>query len=146
MKVGEDPTHLLVADKAKEQLATDKVFYKKTVLADTPFEPYARHIHWDVIRHMAENDLGEQLVPVPEINGWDPSTHPEKFLPSSKRKTAGYARASALDPAVAKLHAERRIHWVAGAIGSANRLLLSYQNQGLALPVTTVPQLIAPTA
>lgn len=145
MKLGTDPTHLIVRDLAMKALQADNVFWKESLLAGTLFEPYMGAIHWNVIRDMAETDMGEKLVPVAEGNGWDPTIQPEKFLPSSHRRTAGYSRASALDPAVAALHVQRRINWTAGCIGSVNRVIESYTKQGLPVPAIVVPQLMIAT-
>jgi hypothetical protein len=135
MKLVNCPTHARIADAAREEMAANERFMKAAVLSKTGFAPYARYIQWPYIRAVVEEELGgELLTPIPEPDGrWDPHIHPEKFLPGGKRKIAGYARVKALAPEVSTKWAERRYNSAVGTWHSMERLVLSYQKQGIGI-------------
>lgn len=135
MKLSHCPTHAQVLDAAREEMTESQRFMKASVLQKTKLSAYGHLINWPFVRQRVEEELGdEMLTPVPDTNGkWDPSIHPEKFLVGGKRKTAGYARASALAPEVAGKYVQRRYNSAVGVVGGLDRLVSSYQKQGLAI-------------
>jgi hypothetical protein len=139
MKLSNCPTHAIVADKAKEHVANDDKFLKDDVLTDAGFQKYGHLIQWPYIREQVEAELGERLMPFVAGNGFDPEIHPEKFLPSARHKTDGYARAAAMSPQIAKLYAQRRYNQAIGMIQSTERLLLAFQKQGVPIGFTPAP-------
>jgi len=107
-------------------------------------------VQWWFIRQTLERELGESLMPVhANGNDWDPSVQPEKFLPSSHRKTTGYARASAYPSAVAETYMQRRYNQAAGTVTGMNQIATSFQKQGISIdytPVTLPPLQVAHSA
>ena len=144
MKLVNCPTHAMVIDKAKEQMADGGRFSKRDVLSATGFSRYGGYIQWPFVRESVEHELGESLVPIPENDDrYDPEIHPEKFLPGAKRKTAGYARASVLAVPVVETWVQRRFAQAAGSLKSLERLAISCQQQGIPIGFTpgTLPTL-----
>lgn len=135
MRLTQCPTHAQILDAAREEMTENQRFMKASVLQKTKLSSYGHLINWPFVRQRVEEELGDEvLTPVPDTNGkWDPSIHPEKFLPGAKRKTAGYARASALAPEVAVKYAQRRYNGALGAWNGMERLVSSYQKQGIGI-------------
>lgn len=138
MKLTHCPTHAIILDAAREEMATNQRFMKGSVLATAGFGKYGHLIQWPYIREVIEKELGgEALQPIanapPTTNGhaWDPEIHPEKFLPGANNPTAGYARATTVAPAVARKYAQRRYNVMSGYVRATDRVLTSYQRQGL---------------
>ena len=88
MKLSHCPTHAMVLDAAREEMATTKRFMKESVMAATPFPRKVWElIQWPFIREMIEQELGgEPLQPVatPTTTGnghaWDPEIHAGEVL------------------------------------------------------------------
>jgi hypothetical protein len=146
MKLALCPTHAIILDVARAEMAQHQRFMKESVLRATPFArgQWEEQIYWPYVRQQIEHELGgELLTPIPATNGrWDPHIHPEKFLPSNRHPTAGYARVSALTPEIASAWANRRYRYAVGVFHSMERLIDTYQKQGIAIdyhPATLPP-------
>lgn len=137
MRVDRDPTHLMLADAAKQQVADSGEFDKRQTIEDAGFGPYADQIHplikWNKIRENVEAETGE-MVPIATANSarWDPELHPEKFLPTAGRPTTGYAVATT-HPEVSKTYLMRQYRAAVGMFERMERKALSFQKQGLAI-------------
>ena len=150
MRIKDDPTHLMITDAAKEQVADSGEFDKIQAIDKAGFGKYADKIepliNWREVRENIEAEAGE-MVPIATANSarWDPDIHPEQFLPTAGRPTTGYATATKR-PEVSKLYLMRQYRTAVGMFERMERKALSFQKQGLpisykpsALPVLELP-------
>lgn len=139
MKLAHDPTHAIIVESALETILAKGRFTRDEVLAGTPFAKFQFMINWGYVREQVEEKLGEQLVPLAaSTDEWDEEIHPEKHLPSAHRKTAGYARTSAVAEQVSVMYASRRRNQVAGALESLQNLAIAYEKQGVPIHIEQV--------
>jgi len=130
-----DPTHVILTEQAKAQLADSGKFTKHDVIVDAGLGKFEDKItdlvNWPHVRDRVELESGA-LVPISmESEGkWDPGIHPEKFLAGGRRKTDGWVMPMEM-PQVALEYATRRVNAVIGAANKANAIMLSFEKAGL---------------
>ena len=148
--------HDHVIERAKEKLAADGSFIKEEVTAEFNPPEIADAIHWPKVRAAAGEALGQELMNVTETpvdaNGkpYDPELYPEKYLPSGRRPTIGYATMAATPPRVVIAAVERRVNMALGSLRGAERLALAAEKEGLPITYNRQPlptlQIGAPAA
>lgn len=137
MRYEKDPTHLILADVAKQSVDDTGQFDKRQVIEKAGFGAYADQIiddlKWERIRESTELEHGE-MISIATANSarYRPETHPEKFLPGRGRPTTGYATAM-VHPEVTKEYIKRQYNMAVGMVQRMERKALSFQKQGLAI-------------
>lgn len=148
MKHSNNPVYTILADIAREHLAEHGKFFRADVIAASPFAKHPNMpIEWGALREIIEPEIGGKLIPISarDDGEWDPTLHPEKFLPGAHHPTIGYALPADM-PRVSMGWLDRRHKVAVGVIRSVDTMAVALQSAGLPIeykaavpPVLTLP-------